>query len=90
MNTRPDLQVSVATAQTVVDRACAGRTVATVSTIHGGDIAAVYEIGLVEPQPPAILKVYPDSLHWKMQKEVTVVDLIQAITISTLVTRLPT
>ena len=40
--------------------------------IHGGDIAAIYEIALVEPEPSAILKVYPDSLHWKMQKEVAV------------------
>src|SRR5215510_5751854 len=41
MNTRPDLQVTVATAQAIVDCALAGRTAATVSTIHGGDIAAV-------------------------------------------------
>jgi aminoglycoside phosphotransferase (APT) family kinase protein len=77
VNTRPDLQVTVATAQAIVDFALADGTVATVSTIHGGDIAAVCEIAFVEPEPSVILKVYPDSLHWKMQKEVTVSALIQ-------------
>jgi hypothetical protein len=42
VNMKPDLHVTVATAQAIIDRALAGRTVATVSTIHGGDIAAVY------------------------------------------------
>jgi hygromycin-B 7''-O-kinase len=77
MNARPDVQVTVATAQAIVNCALARRTVATVSTIHGGDIAAVYEVAFVEAEPPVVLKVYPDWLHWKMQKEVTVSTLIQ-------------
>jgi aminoglycoside phosphotransferase (APT) family kinase protein len=78
MNVSPDLQVSVATAQLIVDRAVSGHMVATISNIHGGEIAAVYEIAFLNAaQPPLVLKVYPDALHWKMQKEVTVVRLIQ-------------
>lgn len=30
-----------------------------------------------EAHPPLVLKVYPDELHWKMQKEVAVIGLIQ-------------
>ena len=30
-----------------------------------------------QAQPPLVLKVYPDELRWKMQKELTVVGLIQ-------------
>jgi aminoglycoside phosphotransferase (APT) family kinase protein len=78
MNLKPDLALSVATALAIVDQAVSERTVATVSKLHGGEIAAVYEIAFVDPaQPPLVLKVYPDELHWKMQKEVTVVGLIQ-------------
>jgi aminoglycoside phosphotransferase (APT) family kinase protein len=29
------------------------------------------------PHPPVVLKVYPDALHWKMQKEVNVLALVQ-------------
>lgn len=69
MRVRPDLQVPVTTAQTIVDRVLSDCTVATVSTLHGGEIAAVYEIAFLEARPPLVLKVYPDTLHWKMQKE---------------------
>jgi hygromycin-B 7''-O-kinase len=77
MTIRPDLQVSVAAAQSIVDAAFAGRTVETISSIHGGEIAAVYEIAFTGGQPSVVLKVYPLSLHWKMQKEANVVALIQ-------------
>jgi hygromycin-B 7''-O-kinase len=72
MSIRPDLQVSVATAQAIVDRVIPGGAVATVSNIHGGEIAAVYEVAFVEALPSLVLKVYPDTLHWKMQKETLV------------------
>lgn len=78
MKLKPDLQLSVATAQAIVDRAVSQQAVATVSRLHGGEIATVYEIAFVDPvQPPLVLKVYPDELHWKMQKEVTVIGLVQ-------------
>lgn len=78
MSIRPDLRVPVATAQAIVDGVLPGHTVAAVSEIHGGEIAATYEIAFGGAEQPVILKVYPDSLHWKMQKEVTVASLIQA------------
>jgi hypothetical protein len=38
-----------------------------VSKLHAGEIAAVYEIAFVDPaQPPLVLKVYSDELHWKI------------------------
>jgi hygromycin-B 7''-O-kinase len=77
MSVRPDLQLPVIAAQAIVDGPLIGHTVAAVSNIHGGEIAATYEIAFVEDKPSVVLKVYPDSLHWKVQKEVTVVSLVQ-------------
>lgn len=77
MNVRPELQISLPTAQSITDNVLPGQTVAAVVNLHGGEIAAVYEIVFAAPEHrPVVLKVYPDSLHWKMQKEVTVIDLI--------------
>lgn len=77
MSIRPDLDVPVMAAQAIVDGVLADSTVAAVSSIHGGEIAATYEIAFVEDRPPVVLKVYPDSLHWKMQKEVAVISQVQ-------------
>jgi hypothetical protein len=66
MSLRPDLDVPVATAQAIIDCTSASGTVEDVSNIHVGDIAAVYQIKFVGSRPPVVLKVYPDSLHWKM------------------------
>jgi aminoglycoside phosphotransferase (APT) family kinase protein len=77
MKLKPDLQVSIAVVQAIVDRAVARLPVADVSRLHGGEIATIYEIAFVnEGHPPLVLKIYPDDLHWKMQKEVTVLELI--------------
>jgi hygromycin-B 7''-O-kinase len=78
MSIRPDIEVSVAIAQAIVDGVLPGHTVAAVSKIHGGEIAATYEIVFGNAEQPVVLKVYPDSLHWKMQKEVTVTSQIEA------------
>jgi hygromycin-B 7''-O-kinase len=78
MKLKPDLQVSGSMAQAIVDQVVWGQVVARVSRLHGGEIAAVYEIDFADPaHAPLVLKVYPDELHWKMQKEVTVIGLIQ-------------
>ena len=78
MKLKPDLQLSIATAQAIVDQAVSQQMVAAITRLHGGEIAAVYEIAFVDPaQPPLVLKVYPDELHWKMKKELTVLGLIQ-------------
>lgn len=78
MKLKPDLQVSIPMAQSIVDQVDSECTVATVSRLHGGEIAAVHEIAFADPaHRPLVLKVYPDNLHWKMQKEVTVTGLVQ-------------
>jgi hygromycin-B 7''-O-kinase len=78
MKLKPDLQLSVAAAQAIVDRAVRDRSVAGVIRLHGGEIAAVHEIAFEdEAHRPLVLKIYPDELHWKMRKEVTVIGLIQ-------------
>lgn len=78
MNVKSDLQFPLVMAQSIVDHVVPGHRVATISIVHGGEIAAVYEITFVNStHPPLVVKVYPDALHWKMQKEVTVLGLIQ-------------
>jgi aminoglycoside phosphotransferase (APT) family kinase protein len=42
---------------------------------HGGNISTIYEIRCAKPDQPIILKVYPDTFHWKMAKEVYVYSL---------------
>jgi hygromycin-B 7''-O-kinase len=77
MNVRPDLQVSLAVAQSIIDHVAPAHTVAAVVNLHGGEIAAVYEIAFAgAAHPPLVLKVYPDSMHWKMQKEATIIGLV--------------
>ena len=78
MELKPDLQVSVSTAQSIVDQVVSDGTVTTVSRLYGGEIAAIHEIAFASPaHQPLVLKVYPDDLRWKMQKEVTVIGLVQ-------------
>jgi aminoglycoside phosphotransferase (APT) family kinase protein len=77
MSIKPDLEVNTTIAQAIVDGSCSGRTVATVKKIHGGEIAAVYELAFAPYDPPLVLKVYPDALHWKMRKEASVAGMLQ-------------
>ncbi|MBV9833856.1 MAG: aminoglycoside phosphotransferase family protein [Alphaproteobacteria bacterium] len=78
MQLKPDLQVSVATAQAIVDRVASGEAVAGVSRLHGGELAAIHEISFADPaHRPLVLKIYPDALHWKMQKEVMIAGLVR-------------
>src|SRR5262249_8415183 len=44
--------------------------------LHGGNISTVYEIRWPKPDQPVILKIYPDTFHWKMEKEVYVYQLL--------------
>jgi aminoglycoside phosphotransferase (APT) family kinase protein len=74
---KPDLAISCDQAQAIVNRIAEPRTVARVTTLHGGELCAVYEISLTEGSPSLVLKVYPDALQWKMQKEVSVARLLQ-------------
>jgi|SRR5581483_4257700 len=76
MSLKPELEISSATAQAIVDCVLPGHAVAELSRVHGGEIAAVYQLAFVGSQAPLILKVYPDSLLWKMQKEANVLPLV--------------
>jgi len=78
MSIVPALEVPLATAQSIVDRVLAGQQVTDVCNIHGGEIAAVYKITFEGPHPQIVLKVYPDTLHWKMRKEANVISLVQS------------
>ena len=44
--------------------------------LHGGNISTVYEIRCAKPDQPVILKIYPDTFHWKMEKEVYIYRLL--------------
>ncbi len=65
---KPILVVSDVQAQAIIDCVAPGRTVARVSELQRGEISAVFEITLADGPPAFVLKVYPDSMHWKMQK----------------------
>jgi aminoglycoside phosphotransferase (APT) family kinase protein len=78
MRIRPEPDVPVATAQAIVESVLTDHRVAAVSRIHGGEIAATYEIAFEGANQPLVLKVYPDSLHWKMRKEASVASLLEA------------
>lgn len=75
MSIKPDLKVSAKLAQTLVDRVRPGVAVASVTRIHGGEMAAIHEIGLGDGTS-LVLKVYPDSVRWKMSKEADIARLI--------------
>jgi hypothetical protein len=44
MKLKPDLQVSIPIAQSIVDQVASDCAVATISRLHGGEIAAVHEM----------------------------------------------
>ena len=69
---KPELEITSAQAQAIVDRIEEKQTVAQVFALHGGEIGAVHEIRLAGRAPSFVLKVYPETLHWKMRKEVFV------------------
>ena len=68
----PNVMLSEAQAQTIVDRIAPGRTPARISRIRPGEIGAVFGIALAGGAPGFVIKIYPESLHWKMQKEVAI------------------
>jgi aminoglycoside phosphotransferase (APT) family kinase protein len=69
---KPTLTISDAQAMAIVERVAAGRSVARISEIQGGEISAIFQIDLAGGASPLVLKVYPDALHWKMRKELMV------------------
>jgi hypothetical protein len=59
---KPEIAMSVAQAQAIVDRAGSGRTVAQLPVLHGGEIGAVYEISMADGPPSLVLKIYPSRM----------------------------
>lgn len=75
MKLKPELHLSRDKAQSIVDLAVSQERVATVSRLHGGEIAAVYEIAFTEPaSPPLVLKLYPEDLAKSLNISTTVMD----------------
>jgi aminoglycoside phosphotransferase (APT) family kinase protein len=72
---RPDLAISDAQAQAIVARVAPGRRLALLAPFTTGEIGAVFEMAL-DDGSKLVLKVYPEALHWKMQKEVLVARLL--------------
>jgi aminoglycoside phosphotransferase (APT) family kinase protein len=74
---KPSVLISITQAQAIADRAAPGHKVARLDVLMGGEISAVFEIGFADGAPAVVLKVYPEALHWKMQKEVLVARLLE-------------
>ena len=72
---RPDLAISDAQAQAIVARVAPRRRLAGLAAFATGEIGAVFEMAL-DDGSALVLKVYPEALHWKMQKEVLVTRLL--------------
>ncbi|MHC4053167.1 phosphotransferase family protein [Bradyrhizobium sp. 25ACV] len=73
---KPRLKISVDQAQSIVRQIFPHASVNGVTELHGGEISTVIEIALVDVAT-CILKVYPESLQWKMAKEVYVLGLLR-------------
>jgi aminoglycoside phosphotransferase (APT) family kinase protein len=74
-----NVPLTMATAQAIMRRHCPWCVVEGLDLCHGGNISAVYELRCAKPDPPVILKVYPDAFHWKMEKELYVYRLLGRI-----------
>lgn len=74
---KPVLSISDVQAQAIIDRVAPGRKLARIGNLLAGEISAVFEIELEDGAPAFVLKVYPEVLHWKMQKEVMLARLLE-------------
>jgi aminoglycoside phosphotransferase (APT) family kinase protein len=68
---KPDLVVTAADAQAIVERIDRSFKVANLTELRGGEISGVYEARLAGA-PSLIIKIYPDMFHWKLAKEVSI------------------
>jgi len=69
---KPDLVVTLADAQAIVDRIESGVTVEGITELHGGEISAIYDARLGGHRPSLVIKVYPEQFQWKLGKEVAI------------------
>ena len=63
---KPDLQLTLAAAQALVDQIGSGWRAAGLSERLGGDISGVYEARLVGGAQSLIIKMYPDMRSGNM------------------------
>lgn len=75
---KPRLTITVDQAQSIVRRMASRASVLGITELHGGEISTVLEVALADA-PACILKVYPASLQWKMEKEVYVLGLLRDV-----------
>ena len=68
---KPKLGVSLDNAQAIADRVEPGSKITQVIELAGGDISGVFELNRAGGVPSLILKVYPELMHWKLDKEVS-------------------
>lgn len=78
---KPSLAVTDAQAQSIVDRVAPGRQLSRIGELLAGEISAVFEIEVANGSPALVLKVYPEPMHWKMQKEVSVARRLEGLPI---------
>jgi hypothetical protein len=71
-----DVALTTAIAQTIMLKHRRSCVVESVEPRHGGGISTIYEIHCAKPNQRVILKVYPDTFHWKMAKAVSVYRLL--------------
>ena len=81
MSLKPDLEITVAAAAAITERARLTGTVTGLRPLAGGQISAVYEIDLSPPAASVILKIYPNSFEWKMGKEANLYRAFQSTTL---------
>ena len=70
------MALTIAIAQTIMRKHYPSCVVERFELRHGGGISTIYEMRCSRPDQRVILKVYPDTFHWKMEKEVYVYSLL--------------
>ncbi|MBB4359550.1 aminoglycoside phosphotransferase (APT) family kinase protein [Bradyrhizobium sp. CIR18] len=73
---KPRLPVSADQVQAIIRRIYPQASLLGITELHGGEISTVLKIALADARP-CILKVYPESLQWKMAKEIYVLGLLR-------------
>jgi aminoglycoside phosphotransferase (APT) family kinase protein len=84
---KPRIALAHADAQRLVKRIDPAQSAQDVTALLGGEISAVFEVRCSDGQS-VVIKVYSDSFHWKMQKEVFVYGLLQAHGVDAAVARI--
>jgi hygromycin-B 7''-O-kinase len=77
VQTSPPITLARTDAQHLLDRIDPAQSVQDVTVLLGGEISAVFEVRCSDGQS-VVFKIYSDSFHWKMAKEVLVYGLLQA------------